>query len=345
MGSTGTRHAVQARPDPRLRELDVDLVYTWVDGADPAHRGKRERWLGEYGLAPAVANPDVRYMASDELRYSLRTAERFLPWVRRIFVVTDEQAPSWLLPDHPRVTIVDHREIATDPAHLPNFNSKAIFSWLANIPGLAEHFIVADDDTFFGQPCEPGDFFGYVRGSDEVGMRVMESPDEAAWIAPARRLTDDPLARLWMAGWNNTKLLLERRRPWRRVRRTDLHQAYGMTRSDIVRAERRYPAQFTHVRGHRFRSADDVNLSALVRYGALMDRRAINGVLPSRVFRTEDELRGWHAANLPTLFCVNVGTGDGGGEAGRELARLFPEPATFELSSAATAGLPGASAP
>lgn len=332
------RSRVRSRPDPRIRSLDVDLVYTWVDGRDPAHRAKREHWLRECGLEPAVANPDARYLDDDELRYSLRSAEQFLPWVRRIFIVTDAQVPPWLDSSHPRVTIVDHRDIAGDAAELPTFNSKVIFSWLANIPGLAEHFIVADDDTFFGQRCEPEDFFGRGRSGDAVAMRVMPSQRESDWIVPARQVRDDPLARLWMSGWNNTKLLLERRRPWRRVRRMDLHQAYGITRSDMAITERRYAAEYARVRRSRFRSPGDVHLSALVRYGALMDGRAIPGDLPSRVFRDEAELRGWGSGELPDLFCVN-GCADEAGEGGqRELERLFPNPSSFELPERTMSG-------
>ena len=86
-----------------LDDLTVDLVYLWVAGQDPAHRAKRNFWLREYGLSPAVFNPDVRYVESDELRYSLRSVERFLPWVRRIFIVTDNQVPSWLDVSNPKV--------------------------------------------------------------------------------------------------------------------------------------------------------------------------------------------------------------------------------------------------
>ena len=43
-----------------------------------------------------------------ELRLALRLLERNLPWVRRVFVVSNGgAAPSWLADDHPRATVVD----------------------------------------------------------------------------------------------------------------------------------------------------------------------------------------------------------------------------------------------
>ena len=43
-----------------------------------------------------------------ELRYSLRSVEKYAPWIRNIYIVTNGQIPSWLKVDHPRLTIVSH---------------------------------------------------------------------------------------------------------------------------------------------------------------------------------------------------------------------------------------------
>ena len=42
------------------------------------------------------------------MRYSLRSVASHAPWVRRIFIVTNGQIPSWLNLDNPRVTLVTH---------------------------------------------------------------------------------------------------------------------------------------------------------------------------------------------------------------------------------------------
>lgn len=49
-----------------------------------------------------------RFEDNEELRYSLRSLERFAPWVRHIYIVTNGQLPYWLNLENPRVTIVTH---------------------------------------------------------------------------------------------------------------------------------------------------------------------------------------------------------------------------------------------
>ena len=132
--------------------FDIDLVYLWVDGNDPAWRAKRNALTG------TPEDCKGRYADNDELKYSLRAAEMYAPWIRRIFIVTDNQVPGWLDTSNPRIRIVDHTEILP-PECLPTFNSTVIEHFLFRIPGLAEHFLYANDDVFFNRPVAPSDFF------------------------------------------------------------------------------------------------------------------------------------------------------------------------------------------
>ncbi len=116
--------------------MEIDLVYMWVDGNDPAWLAKKRAFTGESG-AEAEATGKARYVDNDELRYSLRSAEQFAPWIRRIFIVTDGQTPEWLDVSNPRVQIVDHSDILP-PEALPCYNSAVIEYFLYRIPGLAE---------------------------------------------------------------------------------------------------------------------------------------------------------------------------------------------------------------
>lgn len=53
---------------------------------------------------------DIRYVQFDELKYALRSVNQFAPWFHHIFVVTNNQRPKWLI-DHPKISVVDHKEI------------------------------------------------------------------------------------------------------------------------------------------------------------------------------------------------------------------------------------------
>ncbi|RLN63693.1 hypothetical protein BBP00_00003950 [Phytophthora kernoviae] len=104
------------------------------------------------------SNSDNRFRDNEELRYSLRSLEKYAPWVRHIYVVTDGQIPSWLDIESPKLSIVKHRDIFTNESHLPVFSSPAIEWSLDNIPGLSDMFLYFNDDVFLGSPIRPEDF-------------------------------------------------------------------------------------------------------------------------------------------------------------------------------------------
>ena len=136
----------------------VDLVYMWVDGNDPEWRAKRNQYINGDAKKTTEGVDDARWRDNEELRYSLRSVEKFASWINHIYIVTDGQCPAWLDSSHPKITIVDHKEIMPAEA-LPTFNSQAIESCIYKIKGLSERFIVGNDDTMFVQECSPATFF------------------------------------------------------------------------------------------------------------------------------------------------------------------------------------------
>ncbi|MCM1163782.1 MAG: stealth family protein [Muribaculaceae bacterium] len=135
----------------------LDLVYLWVDGNDPTWQAKRDAVIGKAVEGSAV-NCKGRYANNDELKYSLRSAQLYAPWLRRIFIVTDGQVPEWLDTSNPKIRIVDHSEILPTES-LPCFNSTLIEQFLYRIPDLSERFLYANDDMFFNRPVQPSDFY------------------------------------------------------------------------------------------------------------------------------------------------------------------------------------------
>ena len=94
----------------------------------------------------------------DELKYSLRSVEKFAPWINHIYIITDNQVPAWLNTDNPKITIIDHTEIMPKDA-LPVFNSLSIECSLDKIKNLSEYFLYANDDMFFADYAEPEFFY------------------------------------------------------------------------------------------------------------------------------------------------------------------------------------------
>jgi hypothetical protein len=123
---------------------NVDLVYLWVDSGDTGYRRK-------YSEYRSILKSKERFRSNDELKYSLRSVDRYMPWINNIFIVTEGQVPEWLnTPPHPKIRIISHRDIMPEKS-LPTFNSMAIETCLWRIPGLSEFFLYANDDIFVNQ--------------------------------------------------------------------------------------------------------------------------------------------------------------------------------------------------
>jgi hypothetical protein len=110
-----------------------------------------------------------RYRDSEELRYSLRSLLKNAPWIRHIYLVTDNQIPYWLNIDTDRLSVVTHEEIFANKSHLPVFSSPAIEANLHRIPGLSKKFIYFNDDVMLGTTVVPDDFVT-LSGSQKFYM-------------------------------------------------------------------------------------------------------------------------------------------------------------------------------
>jgi Stealth protein CR2, conserved region 2/Stealth protein CR4, conserved region 4/Stealth protein CR3, conserved region 3/Stealth protein CR1, conserved region 1 len=287
---------------PDRVDFPVDAVYTWVDGGDPAWQARKAAALGDNDWVAAVSGQtanDSRYVSRDELRYSLRSLHYFAPWVRRIFIVTDDQLPAWLDAEHPQITVVSHREIFGDTGRLPTFNSQAIESRLHRIPGLSEHFLYLNDDVFLGRPVTPDLFF-------TPGGLTRFFPSAALVDSAPRRPSDAPVN---CAGKNNRRLIQEAF--GRVLTRKMMHTPHPSRRSVITEIEQRFAEHVEATAAHQFRHPDDISLlSSLQQYYAYLTGRATPGQIrylytdlasPDTPFRLAKLLRNRHL----DAFCLN----------------------------------------
>lgn len=137
-------------------EFPVDIVYTWVNDQDSEWQKKKSRFEN-INLACENSNDSARFANHNELYYSVLSVKKYMPWVRKIFIITDNQKPDWLFEDE-KIEIIDHSEII-DIKFLPTFNSHVIEANLYKIKGLAEHFIYFNDDVFVAKPLKKEHFF------------------------------------------------------------------------------------------------------------------------------------------------------------------------------------------
>lgn len=142
----------------------VDAVITWVDGDDPEHQRKRKQFMpaSPTGLGREAIDP-TRFRSEGEIFFCLHLLRRNAPWIRNVYLVTDNQRPSFLTPEEEErlgVSVVDHRIIFRGyEESLPTFNSRSIETLLHRIPGLSNKFLYLNDDFFLINPVECSDFF------------------------------------------------------------------------------------------------------------------------------------------------------------------------------------------
>lgn len=133
----------------------IDFVIPWVDDSDPVWRAKKEAYTGK---GETEGNTAVRYRDWETLKYWFRGVERFAPWVRYVFLITDQQMPQWLKKNHLKLRIVDHKDYIP-LEYLPTFSTNPIELNLHRIQDLSENFVYFNDDMFLIDNVKPTDFF------------------------------------------------------------------------------------------------------------------------------------------------------------------------------------------
>lgn len=172
------------------RELPpVDVVYSYVQGADPVFRRKYAAVIGK----PMSCH---RKLASSEIYISLVALFRFAPWVNRVFVAVDNQTfpLEFLEPAfRNKVSFVDLMDFVPSE-YLPTFNSHVIEALLHRIPGLANHFLYFNDDMLLTRPLPKqalfnsnGTFAAQIRRPHAEYLRWLRSgdiPEAKPWLHP-----------------------------------------------------------------------------------------------------------------------------------------------------------------
>jgi len=142
----------------------IDAVISWVDGLDPAHLQKRQIFMGSapHLFHENATNPH-RWACNGEIYLCLTSLEHNAPWLRKIWIIVDEQSPDLSRLSaalRAKVHLVDHSDIfANHGAALPTFNSLAIETFMWNIKDISDRFIYFNDDVFLTAPCQKSDFF------------------------------------------------------------------------------------------------------------------------------------------------------------------------------------------
>jgi len=282
----------------------IDGVWLWVDGNSPRFQTERRRWRGDDDAGDGSALPGTRFRHVGEIEYSLLSALRFCPWLRRLLVVTGFGERPRLADRHPdRIRVVDHREFIPED-HLPLFNSQALECWLDRIPELSERFLYFNDDTFVGRPLSALDWYDPRRG------RILLREDRGRGFAP-KVGEEGSDANLHLRAIANTEELLDRH--FGRRRRYHVHhQVRLVTRCGMADGRRIALPRWEGTARSRFRSREDIGPLHLAFHCDLeRGRGTVRNDLLAVFAYLDDPAFPEHLARIerlrPPLFCLNDG--------------------------------------
>lgn len=312
-----------------FNDMNIDLVYLWVDGNDPIWQEKRNTSIGKPKKKSGV-NCVGRYANHDELKFSLRSIEKYAPWIHKIFIVTDNQIPTWLDLSNPKIKIIDHQDIMPKIC-LPCFNSALIEHFLYRIPGLSEHFIYANDDMFINRSVTPGFFFA------KDGLPIVRLNRR-----PFRRWTllfKEKIMRKSLSNYNitirNSAELVKKKYGIYFNGKTH-HNIDAYLKSTYQHTSEIFKNEIEATYSNRIRSANDIQRN-IYSYVALAEKRAHLKYVSQKIsFRLHIDNNGNYQKLKrynPLLFCMNdseYANDNDREKAATFLKKRFPEKSQFE---------------
>ncbi|WAJ71047.1 hypothetical protein [Catenovulum adriaticum] len=243
---------------------NIDFVILWVDGNCTAHKAKRERYLADFKIDvkhQEQSTSSLRFVQHDELKFCLRSIKRFAPWYNKIYLITDEQIPTFLDASKlhlDRIEIIDHKELFSEsPQYLPTFNSRVITTQLHKLAKLSDYFIYGNDDFILGSKIEPDFFFVdnqpmlYV---EEHGMMEQErvTLHQQGVINGAE-----------MIGYSKSKFF------------PISHGFVPLDKARIKHLERQFPTEFQNNLKHKFRHESQFLLESLYIHYCIKNQEGI----------------------------------------------------------------------
>lgn len=149
-------------------KFDIDAVILWVDGDDPQWKARCEvaRNGNELTRRDDIGG-NLRFRQMREIDWCVASINKFAPWTRRIYIVTDGQNPhlentvgKWFENPIP-MEIVDHKVIFRGyEQYLPQFQCNSLETMIHRIPGISERFVYFNDDFILSNHVKPEDWFG-----------------------------------------------------------------------------------------------------------------------------------------------------------------------------------------
>ena len=135
-----------------LNDEPIDVLIKYIDLSDPN--------LNREGIPQIQKDFDNK-----ELKYSIRSILKNIPWIRKIFILMPNEKVSYFK----SAEEIREKIIYIKDKDLLGFDSASSPSFQFNLHkmkkfGISENFILMDDDCFIGKPLNKNDFFYEENG-------------------------------------------------------------------------------------------------------------------------------------------------------------------------------------
>ena len=202
--------------------LPIDVVIAWVDGDDPVLAEKRRKFIGSPAKKTGSSAHSTRFASVNEIKYCVLSILKFAPFVRNIYIVTDNQDPKIFDEVKKRypeklssIRIVDHTEIFEGfETFLPTFNSITIANMIWRTKGITNNFVYFNDDTFLIRSIKPSDWF--VENKPVIRGKWVAAPFHRILLRSLETFVSEkilgkknyqPRASFHMGQWNSAALI------------------------------------------------------------------------------------------------------------------------------------------
>ena len=139
-----------------IEKEPIDILIKYIDLSDPL--------LKRDGIKQIKKDKD-----NGELKYSLRSILKFIPWVRKIFILMPNENVSFLKPKNEindKIIYIKDKDLLGFDSESSTAFQYALFK-LKNF-GISDNFLLMDDDYFIGKQMKKTNFFYYDENIKKV---------------------------------------------------------------------------------------------------------------------------------------------------------------------------------
>jgi hypothetical protein len=277
--------------------IDIDMVFTYVNGYDPEFIKLKNSYITNKNKK---YNPDIRSKGLNEIIYSVNSVIKFIPWIRKIFIVTNNQIPpiNKELITSGKVIIIDQNTII-DPKYSPTFNSDVIESYLHNIPDLSEIFLYNNDDMMHLNYIDRKDI--YEIKNDKILLKIRNNYN-----------INDPIYKNeYSQRMNYTKKLFLKMDT--NIRLINNHHTKILRKSTMKLIEEKFVKMLHNMRVNRFRTVGYIHyLFFLINFDNILNNNIIinygqNDVIEKHLGNTKGNINIFNDAlqKRPKFACFN----------------------------------------